>query len=163
MRHDKHAFAGEAIRTAAAGKIVGDYERMLLFSHYAKALPWPIEETRASLDPFTGCFILPLPLATALICLTLKVLSLCRDTSRTEGVDPEELLRVGARRLRPLMERFDKDPGWMKRSYEQEHKAWHGYYDILAKVEEEVTKQSADAIQLARKAEAILEETRVPT
>ena len=163
MRHDKHAFAAEAIRTAAAGKIVGDYERMLLFSHYAKALPWPIEETRASLDPFTGCFILPLPLATALLCLTLKVLSFSRETSGTEGVDPEELLRVGARRLGPLVERFDKDPGWMKRSYELEHKAWHGYYDILAKVEEEVTKQSADAIQLARKAEAILKETRVPT
>jgi hypothetical protein len=163
MRHDKHAFAGEAIRTAAAGKIVGDYERMLLFSHYAKALPWPIEETRACLDPFTGCFILPLPLATALICLTLRVLSLSPDTSGTEGVDPEELLRVGAHRLGPLVERFNKDPEWMKRSYEQEHKAWHGYYDILAKVEEEVTKHSADAIQFARKAEAIIEETRVST
>jgi hypothetical protein len=163
MRHDKHAFAGEAIRTAAAGKIVGDYERMLLFSHYAKALPWPIEETRACLDPFTGCFILPLPVSTALICITLKVLSLTRNTSAQEGLDPEELLRVGARRLGPLVERFDKDPDWMRRSYEQERKAWHGYYDILAKVEEEVGRQSAEAIQLAKKAEAIIEETRVST
>ena len=163
MRHDKHAFAGQAIRTAATGKIVGDYERMLLFSHYAKALPWPMQETRACLDPFTGCFILPLPFSTALICLTLKALSLNPDTSEKEGVDPEELLRVGARRLGPLVERFEKDPGWMSRSYEQEREAWHGYYDILAKVEEEMRKHSAEAIQLARKAEAMIEETRVST
>jgi hypothetical protein len=163
MRHDKHTFAGEAIRTAAAGKIVGDYERMLLFSHYAKALPWPIEETRACLDPFTGCFILPLPVSTTLICLTLKVLSLNRETSEEARVDPEELLRVAARRLGPLVEKLEKDPGWMKRSYEQERKAWHAYYDILAKIEEGVRKHSSEATQLARKAEAIIEETRVST
>ena len=163
MRHDKHAFAGEAIRTAAAGKMVGDYERMLLFSHYARALPWPHEEIRSRLDPFTGCFVLTLPYSTALLCLALKALSLCKGMSEKDRVDPEELLRVGARRLGPLMERLEEEPDWMKRSYETERRAWHAYYDILERVEVEARKQSADALRLIRKAEAIIDETRVTT
>ncbi len=163
MRHDKHAFAGEAIRTAAAGKAVGDYERMLLFSHYAGALPWPIEETRSCLDPFTGCFVLALPFTTALLCLALRALSLSDGNAETHGTHPDELLRLGARRLGPLLERHEKNPEWMRRSYDTERRAWHAYYDILDRVEEEARKQSAEASALVRKAEAIIEETRVAT
>merc|ERR1740121_428891 len=35
MRHDKECFAMEAMEAARIGKMVGDYERMLLFSEYA--------------------------------------------------------------------------------------------------------------------------------
>ncbi len=163
MRHDKHAFAGEAIRTAAAGKIVGDYERMLLFSHYAGALPWPIEETRSILDPFTGCFILDLPFTTALLCLALKALSLNGDSVEAREADPDELIRLGARRLGSLMERFEGDPGWMQRSYDTERGAWHVYYDILDRIEESARNQSAEAKQLILKAEKIIDATRIVT
>ena len=163
MRHDKHAFAGEAIRTAAAGKVVGDYERMLLFTHYAGALPRPIEETRSMLDPFTGCFILALPFTTALLCLALKALSLSGESVETREADPDEVLRLGARRLGPLMKRFEADPGWMKRSYDTERTAWHAYYDILDRVEEEARKQSPEAKRLIHKAEQIIDETRIAT
>jgi len=163
MRHDKHAFAGEAIRTAAAGKIVGDYERMLLFSHYAGALPWPMEETRSSLDPFTGCFVLGQPFTTTLLCLALKALSLSNGNGEASGIHPDELLRIGARRLGPLLETHERDPEWMGRSYDTERRAWHAYYDILDRVEEEAQKKSAEATQLIRKAEAIIEATRVVT
>jgi hypothetical protein len=163
MRHDKHAFAGEAIRTAAAGKLVGDYERMLLFSHYARALPWPLEEIRACLDPFTGTFVLPLPFTTALLCLALKALSLSGADAAKDGIFPDDLLRIGARRLRPLLERQKKDPGWMSRSYEAERSAWHTYYDILDRVEEGASKQSVEAMELARTARGIIEKTRVRT
>jgi hypothetical protein len=163
MRHDKHAFAGEAIRTAAAGKVVGDYERMLLFSHYAGALPWPIEETHSCLDPFTGCFVLSLPFTTALLCLTLKALSLSDGNGDPGGIHPDELLRLGARRLGPLLERHEKDPGWMGRSYDTERRAWHAYYDILDRVEEEAQKQSVEAKEMIRRAGAIIEETRIRT
>ncbi len=163
MRHDKHAFAREAIRTAAAGKVVGDYERMLLFSGYADALPWPLEEVRASLDPFTGSFVLTLPFTTALLCLALKALSLSRGGADADGILPEELVRTGARRLGPLLERHEQDPGWMRRSFESERNAWHAFYDILDRVEAEARKQSADAGRLVRKAEKIIEGTRVAT
>lgn len=163
MRHDKHAFAGEAIRTAAAGKVVGDYERMLLFSHCAGALPWPIEETHSCLDPFTGCFVLSLPFTTALLCLALKALSLSDGNTDPRGIHPDELLRLGARRLGPLLEKHEKDLGWMERSYDTERRAWHAYYDILDRVEEEAQRQSVEAKELIRKARAIIEETRVVT
>jgi len=163
MRHDKHAFAGEAIRNAAVGKMVGDYERMLLFSGYAKALPWPVEETRACLDPFTGCFVLALPLSTALISLALKILTLGPGASVRDGIEPGELLRLSARRLGPLVERFEKDPHWMRESYETEKRAWHGYYDILETVDREGRKASAEAHRLIRKADSVIRETRVPT
>jgi hypothetical protein len=163
MRHDKHAFAGEAIRSAAAGKAVGDLERMILFSHYAGALPWPIEETRSCLDPFTGSFVLPLPFATAFLCLALKILGLRQGTSKQDGIDPEELLRVGARRLGSLVERFDKDPGWMQRAYETEQRAWRAYYDILDRIEEEAGRQSGEAKELTLRARSTIRETRVKT
>jgi len=51
----------------------------------------------------------------------------------------------------------------MRRSYDTERRAWHAYYDILDRVEEEARKQSADAIALVRKAGAIIEKTRVAT
>jgi hypothetical protein len=163
MRHDKHAFAVEAIRTAAAGKVVGDYERMLLFSHYAGALPWSIEETHSCLDPFTGCFVLSLPFTSALLCLALKALSLSDGDTDPRGIHPDELLRLGARRLGPLLERHEKDPEWLQQSYDTERRAWHAYYDILDRVEEEAKRTSAEAMELTRKAGEILEDTRVAT
>lgn len=163
MRHDKQAFAGEAIRTAAPGKVVGDYERMLLFSHYAKALPWPIEETRACLDPFTGCFVLALPLSTALISLALKTLCLDPGTSERDGIDPGELLRLSARRLGPLVEKFEKDPHWMKASYKTEKEAWETYYDMLDTLERENRKASAEARRLIHTADSVIRETQVST
>jgi len=163
MRHDKHAFAGEAIRTAAAGKVVGDYERMLLFSHYAGALPWPIEETHSCLDPFTGCFALSLPFTTALLCLALKSLSLTAHNTDPGGIHPDELLRLGARRLGPLMDSHEEDPEWMGRAYDTERRAWHAYCDILDRVEEEAKKQSVEAKELIEEARAMIENTRVAT
>ena len=56
MRHDKHDFAGEAIEGAKPGKYVGDLIRILFFSYYARALPWPVAQIKKTIDPFTGCF-----------------------------------------------------------------------------------------------------------
>ena len=111
MRHDKHAFAGDAIRTAAAGKVVGDYERMLLFSHYAGALPWPIEETHSCLDPFTGCFVLSLPFTTALLCLALKALSLSDGNSRPWRNSPGRASPAGGTQARAPAGKTRERPG----------------------------------------------------
>ena len=143
MRHDKHAFAGEAIRTAAAGKVVGDYERMLLFSHYAGALPWPIEETHSCLDPFTGCFVLALPFTTALLCLALKALSLSGGERRpATGFIRTSFSGWEHAGSGPCWKGTKKTREWMERSYDTERRAWHAYYDILDRVEEEAQKQS---------------------
>ena len=161
MRHDKQAFAGDAIRAAAAGKAVGDYERMLLFSHYARALPWPLAQTRAELDPFTGSFILQLPLATALLSLALRALGPAGTAPGKDGVDPAELLEVGARRLGTLTERFAADPDWMRKLYAAERRAWGAYYDILDRVDQGLREGSAEARRLAAVAREIVDSTRV--
>ena len=77
--------------------------------------------------------------------------------------DFDALLRLGARRLRPLLDRREEDPDWMRRSYDTERRAWHAYYDILDRVEEEAQEQSVEAKELIRKAEAIIEAARVAT
>jgi len=161
MRHDKQAFAGEAIRAAAAGKAAGDLERMLLFSGYARALPGTAAEVRSALDPFTGCFVLPLPWTVSLLCLALKVLSLEEKAGDAGGSGGEDLLRVGAERLSNLLQLFGQDPDWLHGTYQQEKKAWGAYYDILARVEEENRKGNPEAGNLVRKAKAIVQETCV--
>ena len=50
MRHDKQGLVDEAMRTAAAGKMAGDDERMILFSHLAGALSWSRDRTLAALN-----------------------------------------------------------------------------------------------------------------
>jgi hypothetical protein len=46
MRHDKEAFAGEAMKAAAIGKLIGDYVRILMFSHYVRVLPWSFQSVK---------------------------------------------------------------------------------------------------------------------
>ncbi len=161
MRHDKHAFAGEAIKAAAAGKLVGDYERMLLFSHYAASLPWPLREIRSSLDPFTGCFILSLPFATALLSLAWKVLHLGENGKNASGVRGDVLLEQGADRLLPLINKARKDPDWIRRLYEEEKKAWNAFYDILNRLEQENRRGDKEAARLMEEARSIVRATRV--
>jgi len=162
MRHDKQAFAAEAIRAAAAGKAAGDLERMVLFSEYARALPVPAEEIRAALEPFTGCFVLPLPWTTSLLSLTLKVLAMENgEQGNAGGSGGEELFRVGAHRLSDLLVRFRQDPEWLQRRLRQEETAWAFFYDILARVEDESRKGNPDAEDLVRRAGAIVRETYV--
>jgi hypothetical protein len=158
MRHDKAAFAGEAIRTAAAGKTVGDYERMILFSHYARALPWPRHETETSLNPFTGSFVHQIPLTTALVAFALKALISSKDGGK---VNFKDFLEVGIHKLEPLIDAFQEQPYWLRRSYEQERMAWGSFYDILDRVAEDLGREDPEAVRLAERANSILEATRL--
>ena len=51
----------------------------------------------------------------------------------------------------------------MGRSYDTERWAWHAYYDILDRVEEEAKRTSAEAMELIEEARASLEDTQVAT
>lgn len=153
MRHDKASFAADAIVSAAAGKTIGDLERMILFSGYARALPWSWEETRSSLTPFTGCFIHRTPFTTALIAFALK--ALCNHG----GLDIDEFLSMGARRLGSLLDRFERSPGWLKHTYQRERATWNVYYDVLDRVEGALRNGSSEARRLVARAESVLQET----
>lgn len=126
MRHDKHAFAGEAIEAAAVGRQTGDLVRLLYFSNYARCLPWPLAQTKEAVDPFTGCFISELPVTLVMLRLCLSVAEMC------EQGDPlsEELTAVAVQRLGEAFGNMD-----LSDDYADERAAWDLYYDILNAVE----------------------------
>lgn len=136
MRHDKQVFAGEAIKAAAMGKAVGDYERILFYSYYAGILPWEIEEIKSIVDPFTGSFISPIPLNLAYLRLALKAADLFATKEEENEYDGFEFIETGSRRLRASnQEVYMGDGKGLKERHEREKTVWNLYYDILEQVE----------------------------
>ena len=57
MRHDKGMFATRSIDNAHDGKMIGNIERLLLFSHYAKFHKLGFKNVQDHLWPFTSCYV----------------------------------------------------------------------------------------------------------
>lgn len=152
MRHDKESFAADAIRTASLGKLVGDCARIVLFSRYARVLPWPVGQIKDMLDPFTGCFISRLPVTVASLRLSLRAARFYSEGDVTGG---DELLRLGSNRLLPLLEEGAHEV--LKKRYERERNAWNRYYDILDSLETSLRDGDEGALSLQRRAAGIFE------
>jgi hypothetical protein len=121
MRHDKDAFAGRAIQAAEAGKTLGDIERVLLFSTYAKHYLVDLKTLKEKLYPFTGTFISETPVTLALLRFLL------------EGSEKKsDYLDSGALRLVKCLD-------YCKNSLSVEVSAnlngWNEYYDDLIESE----------------------------
>jgi len=159
MRHDKEAFAEEAIRQAAQGKAIGDILRMLLFSLYAGALPWRIKEIKDFLDPFSGCFISDIPFTMAFLRLALKGAYLF-DRDEDEAL---EFLRIGIRRIGKLLAMLRENSLLIKERFDYEKQAWGVYYETLTGVEEALRRDDPFAKQLKERAERIIEEVVIRT
>ncbi len=70
MRHDKHAFATKSIEMSKFGKKIGNLERILLFSYYAREHDLGYDKLKQRLWPFTSSFLSKSPeLLTGLIFL----------------------------------------------------------------------------------------------
>jgi hypothetical protein len=158
MRHDKEAFAGEAIKAAAVGKFVGDIERILLFSNYAKVLPWGVERIKNLIDPFTGSFVSHLPLNIAYLRVALKGGALFATGNEEDSYKGLELLKVGIKRLRVAIEEVSHKGG-LKTIFEREKKGWNLFYDILDSVENALKKGDAFAVELQEKARMLVGDT----
>ena len=158
MRHDKEAFAGEAIAAAEIGRTVGDYVRMLYFSGYADVLPVSATELKETLDPFTGCFISKIPQTVIHLRFALKAAALFRDNQTQKGL---ELVRSGAQRLSEALEFVQGEDSALTTQYERERRGWNLYYDILEALEEALEKTDPFAIALQQKARAIVRECEV--
>jgi hypothetical protein len=158
MRHDKEAFAQEAIESAEIGRTVGDYVRMLYFSGYADVLPVSATELKETLDPFTGCFISMLPQTVMHLRFALKAAALFRDNKTQKGL---ELVRSGAQRLSKALEFVQGENSALRTQYEKERRGWNLYYDILEALEKALAKKDPFAIALQQKARAIVQECAV--
>ncbi|HUU50958.1 MAG TPA: hypothetical protein VMW81_08365 [Nitrospinota bacterium] len=159
MRHDKEAFAGQAIKTAEIGKIIGDYTRMLWFSYYARALPWPLEKTKDNIDPFTGCFVSSLPFTVIYLRLALKAASFFSDIKRFNvGLD---LLKTGTRILDRVINHLDKEPNPLIKQYQKEKEGWNLYYDILERIEVKLKSDDSFALELKKKALNLVKDSKI--
>ncbi len=164
MRHDKHAFAGEAIKAAAIGKIVGDYERILFFSKYARIISPDIDEVKSMINPFTGSFVSPLSQNLAYLRLALKAAELFATKEEESEYKGFAIVETGPRRLRASIREVSMGDGnGLKERYEREKKAWDLYYDILDNIENALGKGDPFALELQERANRLIGNARVIT
>ncbi len=157
MRHDKESFAGEAVEAARIGKMVGNLERILVFTSYARSLPWGIARIKELLDPFTGCFISRVPLTVTFLRMALQAASLFASRGPADNRDAETLLKVSRKRLKDLANRISYDPYPLSSQYWSEREGWNTYYDILDELEEALIQGDQYALDLRRRARKIVE------
>jgi len=120
MRHDKEAFAGASIRAATHGRFIGDLARTWIFTRYAEAFPWPPEQTKGQIDPFTGSFVTPIP-------YTIIFLRLVIYCAALDGDDAAAVLDLAERKLAPLF----GDAEGIAREYRRQRAAWNAFYRAL--------------------------------
>jgi hypothetical protein len=153
MRHDKEAFAQEAIQSAHTGKLIGDYIRILYYSAYARALTDDIDKLKDLVDPFTGCFISHIPVTVVYLRFALKAASLF---SRGESQQGFEFIRSGAPRIAKALDFVMGEPSPLEQQYVKEKEGWQLYYDVLAHIEEGLQREDAFAMDLRRRARDIV-------
>lgn len=127
MRHDKEAFASEAIQAAKKDTFIGDLIRTLHFSHMTTVLPGGQKKIFQEVAPFTGAYIHPHPHIHILIRLLLKGESIAREEGEEAARD---FLNRGAERLQLILSNFTVFG--IAEQLEMERKAWDLFYDILA-------------------------------
>jgi len=145
MRHDKEAFAMEAMEAARIGKMVGDYERMLYFSEYTKVCAPDFQAVKELVDPFTGCFCIPIPYTTTYLRFALKALGFIAGGKPQDAVD---FTLQGAPRVHKVVEfvKNDNGPSELQKVFEAEQKAWDQFYEALTSA-----KGDADIAEAAKK------------
>jgi hypothetical protein len=161
MRHDKEGFAGEAIQTAATGKRIGDYIRILMFSYYARTLPWSIDELKDTIDPFTGCFVSRIPLTVVYLRFALKAATFFDDDTEELNQQGFEFLHTGSRRLLETIIKLTARPNPLIRLFRDEQTGWNAYYEVLDLVEEQAKHGDTFAIELKKKAEELVRGCRI--
>lgn len=157
MRHDKEAFAQEAIESAYVGKLIGDYIRILYFSRYARLLDQDIHNVKQKIDPFTGCFVSPIPETIVHLRFALKAVELFAAGKREQA---DEFVKTGAPRITGALAFSDKD-GPMKQQLETERCGWELYYDLLDGLEQGLERKEDALMALAATGRSILESCRI--
>jgi len=153
MRHDKEAFAQEAIQSAFVGKVIGDYLRIIIFSGYARTLTEDIVKLKDEIDPFTGCFVSLIPTTVAYLRFCLKATSFFSSGKEQQG---NEFLREGARRIRQALKYVNGEENMLKNTYEKERFGWNLFYDTLSAVVDALKDEDPFALDLVNRAKSII-------
>jgi hypothetical protein len=158
MRHDKKAFAQEAIQSAHIGKLLGDYVRILFFSAYGLILDDNISRLKDSFDPFTGCFISRIPTTVVYLRFALKAASFFAGGQDEQGLG---FITAGARRITTALEFVQGEDSLLEHQYVKERRGWDLYYDTLSALEDALNKNDDYALDLRDKAKQIIGECSV--
>ena len=153
MRHDKEAFAQEAIKSAHIGKLLGDYIRIFLFSSYSEVLADNIAELKNEFDPFTGCFISGIPATVVYLRFALKAASFFAGGQLKEGL---EFITDGAKRITTALKFVQGENSPLRKQYEKERLGWNLYYDTLTAFEDALDQNDDFALDLRYKAKLII-------
>ena len=164
MRHDKEAFAGEAIAAAQVGTLVGDYVRILEFSAYADAIagdgtdgPLDLAGIRQLLDPFTGCFVSRLPVTVTMLRFALR---LVRFFAEGEAASAHAFAIVGSRRIGDALDRTG-NASRLRDLVRRERRGWDVYFDALDALEAGIRVGDPRALALGRRGREIVASCRV--
>lgn len=160
MRHDKEVFASDALEAAKSGRFIGDLVRTLCFSYYAYGLPWPLEDIKQPLHPFTASFISRIPIPLVGLRLAFGVADRVRAGRPDETVESQS---IAAEKLLPLIRRLRDDPHYLARRYRREKEGWDLFYDVLDRLEVAVGLDEPFAVRLRGVARRVLQECRLST
>jgi hypothetical protein len=154
QRHDKKAFAGAAIEASRIPTLIGDYERILLFSGLAGVLTEDREALKAMANPFTGGFISKIPVTVMFLRLALRAGAMF---AKGEHEEAEGLLTLGAERLSQTLAFVDGNPSELAWCYRVEREGWELFYDTLVVLEGRLAEGDPLAAELAGRARGIVE------
>ena len=155
MRHDKKAFAQEAIEAARIEQQLGDYVRLLYFSAHARVLTGgKIGRLKEIIDPFTGGFVSRIPMTVMYLRFALKAESLFEAGQDKRG---RKFVRQEAARLAAALDFVSGENSQLEQTYEQERQGWDLFYDILAVIEDRLNDGDAFALALRGRATRIIE------
>ncbi len=158
MRHDKESFAEEAMAAAQISKWVGDCERILCFSAYARLLEEGTARLKDRVDPFTGCFISRLPATVVCLRFAFRAAHLFATGASKNAA---ELISNGAERLRPALQLTARPDTTLASQLARERRGWALYYDTLEKLEDALRDGDPLATELREKAMQIVAECRI--
>jgi hypothetical protein len=158
MRHDKQAFAQEAMAAAHIGQLIGDYERILYYSAYAGVLADDIRTVKDVIDPFTGCFVSTIPLTVTFLRFALKSESLFKEGETDQALG---FVRLGARRIIDAWKFVHGDNSRLEKTCEEERHGWDVYYDTLSAVETALKDDDSFAQSLRQRAKDTIAKCRI--
>ncbi len=129
MRHDKEAFASDAIKAANIGTAVADHVRILQFSEYARVLTQgDTARIKDLIDPFTGCFVSRIPATLTLLRFALKALAFHRKGTEAAL---KEFVETGLERLDETLDFIRGKESKLAQQYYKEEEEWNIFYDAL--------------------------------
>ena len=128
MRHDKEAFAEDAMKAASTGNMIGDFIRTLYFSRYTEILSDNITDIKKIIDPFTGCFVSKIPISSVLLRFCMKAEDLFKAENSEIAAD---FILQSFKRLEEAINFAYGKENLLQKAYINDRKGWNLFYDIL--------------------------------